>query len=84
MDGVTQQTALDSAALQAIADAANGRYYSAVDSDALTAVYSSIDLKWTSVREVTGLAPYFALLAILAAATAMIVSIVRTGRVIAA
>jgi len=36
------------------------------------------------VREVTGLAPYFALLAILAAATAMIVSIVRTGRVIAA
>jgi Ca-activated chloride channel family protein len=84
VDGVTQQTALDSAALQAIADAANGRYYSAVDSDALSAVYSSIDLKWTSVREVTGLAPYFALLAILAAATAMIVSIVRTGRVIAA
>lgn len=84
VDGVTQQTALDAAALQAIADAANGTYHPAVDAAALTSVYSSIDLKWTAVRELTGLAPYCALLALLAAVGAMAVSIVRTGRVIAA
>lgn len=84
VDGVTQQTALDEGVLRSIAEAASGSYHPATDAAALKSVYSAIDLKWTVVRELTGLAPYLTLAAIVAAAAAMVVSIARTGRVISA
>ncbi|GAA1782582.1 MAG: VWA domain-containing protein [Actinobacteria bacterium] len=84
INGVTQQTQLDSRRLTDIADATNGAYHEASDAAGLTAIYQNIKLTDTSRRELTGLAPYFMIAGLLLAAAAAGVSLARTGRVISA
>lgn len=82
--GVTQQTALDEARLREIAQASNGQYHAATDASALAELYRSIDLVDTPRRELTGLAPYLMLAALVLTVAAACMSLVRTGRVISA
>lgn len=82
IDGFSVATALDEPALRQIAQTTDGTYFNAADQQALTKVYSSIDLKWTVADrhiEVTGLfAAAAALLLVIAAG----LSLAWFGRVI--
>ena len=58
IDGFQVATALDEPVLRQIARTTDGAYFAAADGQALTKVYSSIDLAWTVEHkhvEVTGL-----------------------------
>jgi Ca-activated chloride channel homolog len=68
IDGFQVATALDEQALRQIAATSDGEYFAAADSRALTRVYESIDLKWTTEgkkMEVTALFAAGAALALL-------------------
>lgn len=84
VNGVTQQTSLDAERLTAIADAADGTYHAAPDAATLTQVYEGITLTDTPRTELTGLAPYFMIAALVLAGAAAALSLMRTGRVISA
>lgn len=84
IDGVSQQTTLDEQSLRQIADAADGTYHPALDTAGLARVYEGIDLKFVTRAERTPLAPHFATAGLLLAVLAMVISLLRTGRVIAA
>jgi Ca-activated chloride channel family protein len=82
IDGFQVATALDEPLLRQIASVTDGRYYSAEDEAALTAVYSSIDLAWkveAKQMEVTALFAAAAALALLLGAG---LSLAWFGRVI--
>ena len=63
VDGFQVATALDEPLLREIATRTDGRYYSAADERALTAVYDSIDLEWTVQTERIELTGLFAAVA---------------------
>lgn len=82
VDGFQVSTALDEDTLRKVADVTDGTYHPAADAAALSEVYDSIDLAWTTrsqQREVTSwLAAAAALLLLLGAS----VSVLRSGRVV--
>jgi len=82
VDGFSLATSLHEDTLTQIAKTTGGAYYGGADSGALTRVYDSISLTWTSrtvPREVTSLVAALATLLLFAGAG---LSVLRSGRVI--
>lgn len=82
VDGFSVATALDEQLLREIASTTDGTYYRAADAAALADVYDSIELDWSAQTrriEVTAVLAGAAALLLLAG---VIVSLVRTGRVV--
>lgn len=53
IDGFSVATALDEALLTELAEVTNGKYFSATNTETLTEVYESIDLKWKTQKKDT-------------------------------
>jgi Ca-activated chloride channel family protein len=82
IDGFQVETALDEPVLQQIASTSDGKYFTADNSQALTKIYQSIDLHWTTEgrkMEITALFAAAAALLLLAGAG---LSFLWFGRVI--
>jgi Ca-activated chloride channel family protein len=82
IDGFQVATALDEQALRQIATTSDGEYFAAADSQALTKVYESIDLKWTTEGRKMEVTAFFAAAAALSLLIGAGLSFLWYGRVI--
>jgi Ca-activated chloride channel homolog len=82
IDGFQVATALDEQALRQIATTSDGEYFAAADGRALTRVYESIDLKWTTEGKEMEVTAFFAAAAALALLIGTGLSFRWYGRVI--
>jgi Ca-activated chloride channel family protein len=82
IDGFQVDTALDEALLRQIATTSDGEYFAAADGAALTRIYRSIDLKWTTAGKEMEITALFAGAAALALLIGAGLSFAWYGRVI--
>jgi Ca-activated chloride channel homolog len=82
IDGFQVATALDEQALKQIATTSDGEYFTAADAQALTKVYRSIDLKWTTEGKKMEVTALFAVAAAVALLIGAGLSFLWYGRVI--
>ena len=82
IDGFQVDTALDEPVLRQIATTSDGEYFAAADGQALTRIYRSIDLKWTTAGKQMEITALFAGAAALALLIGAGLSFAWYGRVI--
>jgi Ca-activated chloride channel family protein len=82
VDGFRVHSALDAAALTAIAQTTGGTYHSASRATELDSIASKIDLRLTRHKEDVPLAGAFLGLAVLLLAAGAVLTVFRTGRVV--
>lgn len=82
VDGFQISTKLDEATLKQIAKTTDGTYYAASDGNALSKVYSDIDLTWTARTERREITSWFAAAASVLLLLGAGISVIRSGRVV--
>jgi Ca-activated chloride channel family protein len=82
VDGFQVATALDETLLRHVAETTDGTYYAAADEEALSEVYSTIELGWTTQAQRLEVTALFAAGAAVLVLGAALLSLARSGRVV--
>jgi Ca-activated chloride channel homolog len=82
IDGFSIATALDPSTMQSMAKVADGSYYQASNSSAVTAISKTINLHLTVVKQHTEIAALFAMAGIILLIAGAVIAVFRLGRVV--